>query len=146
MSNNVATAFLRDALTARQLKIEIWAPEPGSGKKAAKFRLEKEVRFRFPFIVPFIKAYYLGLPRKLTSRRGPLVCEHRLTLSTYNNGSESRHDVNTRCINRLHTKCDEFSSLLLIRCSRTFKSQEQGCRSRLCRHFRKENRCLRVCG
>lgn len=42
MSNNVATAFLRDALTARQLRIEIWAPESGSSKKSAKFKLEKE--------------------------------------------------------------------------------------------------------
>ncbi|THH09566.1 hypothetical protein EW145_g1915 [Phellinidium pouzarii] len=42
LSNNVATAFLRDALTARQLRVEIWAPEPGQGKKTAKFRLEKE--------------------------------------------------------------------------------------------------------
>ncbi|KAI5118904.1 hypothetical protein M0805_002819 [Coniferiporia weirii] len=42
LSNNVATAFLRDALTARQLRVEIWTPEPGQGKKTAKFRLEKE--------------------------------------------------------------------------------------------------------
>ena len=42
LSNNVATAFLRDALTALQLRIEIWAPEGGS-KKATKFKLEKEV-------------------------------------------------------------------------------------------------------
>lgn len=40
---NVATAFLRDALTARQLRIEIWAPETGQGRKANKFRIDKEV-------------------------------------------------------------------------------------------------------
>ena len=44
MSNNVAKAFLRDALTAKQLRIEIWVPEPGQGKKTSKFKLEKEVR------------------------------------------------------------------------------------------------------
>ena len=41
MSNNVATAFLRDALTALQLRIEIWTSE--GGKKSAKFKLDKEV-------------------------------------------------------------------------------------------------------
>lgn len=35
-------AFLRDALTALQLKVEIWAPESGK-QKSAKFFLEKEV-------------------------------------------------------------------------------------------------------
>ncbi|KAL5514499.1 hypothetical protein ACEPAG_2588 [Sanghuangporus baumii] len=40
MSNNVATAFLRDALTALQLRIEIWTSE--GGKKNTKFKLEKE--------------------------------------------------------------------------------------------------------
>ncbi|EJD05353.1 DNA mismatch repair protein MSH2 [Fomitiporia mediterranea MF3/22] len=40
LSNNVATAFLRDALTSLQLRIEIWVSE--GGKKGAKFRLEKE--------------------------------------------------------------------------------------------------------
>lgn len=40
---NAAKTFLRDALTAKQLKVEIWAPEPGQGKKATKFKLEKEV-------------------------------------------------------------------------------------------------------
>ena len=43
MSTNVAKAFLRDALTAKQLKIEIWASESGSGKKGSKFKLDKEV-------------------------------------------------------------------------------------------------------
>ncbi|TDL24664.1 DNA mismatch repair protein MSH2 [Rickenella mellea] len=42
LSINVAKAFLRDALTAKQMRVEIWAPEPGQGKKTAKFRLEKE--------------------------------------------------------------------------------------------------------
>ena len=42
LSRNVAMAFLRDALTGLQLKIEIWAPESGK-QKSAKFFLEKEV-------------------------------------------------------------------------------------------------------
>jgi len=43
LSINVAKAFLRDALTSKQLKIEIWGPDVGQGKKATKFVLEKEV-------------------------------------------------------------------------------------------------------
>ena len=43
LSQNVALAFLRDALTGLQLKVEIWAPESGK-QKSAKFFLEKEVR------------------------------------------------------------------------------------------------------
>jgi DNA mismatch repair protein MSH2 len=39
---SVAQSFLRDALTAKQLRVEIWVPEPGQGKKAAKFKLDKE--------------------------------------------------------------------------------------------------------
>ncbi|KAF9476823.1 DNA mismatch repair protein [Pholiota conissans] len=42
LKTSVAHALLRDALTTKQLRIEIWAPEPGQGKKQAKFKLEKE--------------------------------------------------------------------------------------------------------
>ncbi|KAF8189384.1 DNA mismatch repair protein MSH2 [Pholiota molesta] len=42
LKTSVAHALLRDALTTKQLRIEIWAPEPGQGKKVTKFRLEKE--------------------------------------------------------------------------------------------------------
>ncbi|EGO26852.1 hypothetical protein SERLADRAFT_436679, partial [Serpula lacrymans var. lacrymans S7.9] len=37
-----ALSFLRDALTAKQLRVEIWKPAPGQTKKASKFVLEKE--------------------------------------------------------------------------------------------------------
>jgi DNA mismatch repair protein MSH2 len=39
-----AIAFLRDALTARQLKIEIWS---GGGKKSYDWKLSKQVRLSF---------------------------------------------------------------------------------------------------
>jgi DNA mismatch repair protein MSH2 len=39
-----AMNFLRDALTSKQLRVEIWEPEPGQGKKCSKFKLDKEVR------------------------------------------------------------------------------------------------------
>ncbi|OBZ78347.1 DNA mismatch repair protein msh-2 [Grifola frondosa] len=42
LSESAAKTFLRDALTSKQLKVEIWVPEPGQGKKATKFRLDKE--------------------------------------------------------------------------------------------------------
>ncbi|KAI0732603.1 DNA mismatch repair protein [Fomitopsis betulina] len=42
MNEGQAKSFLRDALTARQLKVEIWVPEGGQGKKATKFKLDKE--------------------------------------------------------------------------------------------------------
>lgn len=45
LSSNNAKTFLRDALTSKQLKVEIWVPEAGQGKRATKFRLDKEVYF-----------------------------------------------------------------------------------------------------
>lgn len=44
LSASSAKTFLREALTARQLKVEIWEPEAGQGKRATKFQLAKEVR------------------------------------------------------------------------------------------------------
>ena len=51
LKTSVAQTFLREALTTKQLRIEIWAPEPGQGKKCSKFRLDKEVNSigSFPF-------------------------------------------------------------------------------------------------
>ena len=43
----VATSFLREALTSRQLKVEIWIPEAGHGKKVSKFKLDKEVGLEY---------------------------------------------------------------------------------------------------
>ncbi|KAJ3492212.1 hypothetical protein NLI96_g140 [Meripilus lineatus] len=42
LSSNSAKTFLREALTAKQLKVEIWVPDAGQGKKATRFRLDKE--------------------------------------------------------------------------------------------------------
>ncbi|KAF8634825.1 hypothetical protein AX17_004076 [Amanita inopinata Kibby_2008] len=38
----VAQTLLREALTTKQLRVEIWVPEAGQGKKCSKFRLDKE--------------------------------------------------------------------------------------------------------
>ena len=43
LSSSAAKTFLREALTVKQLKVEIWVPEPGQGRKAKKFVLDKEV-------------------------------------------------------------------------------------------------------
>ncbi|KAF7972811.1 hypothetical protein HWV62_17002 [Athelia sp. TMB] len=37
-----AKTFLRDVLTSKQLRVEIWKPAPGQGKKCVKFELDKE--------------------------------------------------------------------------------------------------------
>ncbi|PPR07413.1 LOW QUALITY PROTEIN: hypothetical protein CVT26_013729 [Gymnopilus dilepis] len=42
LKTSVAHMLLRDALTIKQLRVEIWVPEAGQGKKAVKFRLDKE--------------------------------------------------------------------------------------------------------
>jgi DNA mismatch repair protein MSH2 len=42
MNEMMAKSFLREALTGKQLRIEIWVPEKGQGKKATKFVLDKE--------------------------------------------------------------------------------------------------------
>ncbi|PPQ65114.1 hypothetical protein CVT24_003005 [Panaeolus cyanescens] len=41
LKNSVAHVLLRDALTTLQLRIEIWTPEAGQGKKCSKFQLDK---------------------------------------------------------------------------------------------------------
>jgi DNA mismatch repair protein MSH2 len=46
LSEAQAKAFLRDALTSKQLRIEIWEPEKGQGKKPSKFIVDKEVRHK----------------------------------------------------------------------------------------------------
>ncbi len=43
LSANSAKTFLREALTSKQLKVEIWVPEAGQGKRATRFRLGKAV-------------------------------------------------------------------------------------------------------
>ena len=46
LKTTVAQSLLRDALTVKQLKVEIYVPESGQGKRASKFTLDKEVRDR----------------------------------------------------------------------------------------------------
>ena len=40
---NQAQILLREALTTKQLRVEIWTAASGQGKKASKFELDKEV-------------------------------------------------------------------------------------------------------
>lgn len=41
---SVAQTLLREALTSKQLRVEIYESEGGQGKKSANFELTKEVR------------------------------------------------------------------------------------------------------
>lgn len=41
---SVAQMLLREALTSKQLRVEIYEPESGQGKKCVRFKLDKEVR------------------------------------------------------------------------------------------------------
>jgi DNA mismatch repair protein MSH2 len=43
LSHTVAKTFLREALTAKQLRIEIWIPEGGK-KNTSKFQISKKVQ------------------------------------------------------------------------------------------------------
>ncbi|KAF7323675.1 DNA mismatch repair protein 2 [Mycena kentingensis (nom. inval.)] len=44
LKTSVALSLLRDALTSKQLRVEIWVPAAGQGKKCVKFELDKEAR------------------------------------------------------------------------------------------------------
>jgi DNA mismatch repair protein MSH2 len=57
---SIAQAFLREALTSKQLRAEIWVPEPGQGKKYSKFKLDKEV-CRPLLFQPIIQTFVLGV-------------------------------------------------------------------------------------
>lgn len=69
LKTTVAHILLREALTSKQLRIEIWAPQPGQGKKCAKFRLDKEVgKLRGHDSIRFY-VHYLGIAWELTISR-----------------------------------------------------------------------------
>jgi len=46
---SVAQTLLREALTSKQLRVEIYEPESGQGKKSPNFELTKEVRVGYSF-------------------------------------------------------------------------------------------------
>jgi hypothetical protein len=68
LSEAQAKAFLRDALTTKQLRVEIWEPEKGQGKRPSKFAVDKEVRGAFKNIFMRSRNYLQGIPRQFTSR------------------------------------------------------------------------------
>jgi len=73
---SVAQSFLRDALTSKQLRVEIWVPEPGQGKKAAKFKLDKEAcGFRIFFALSPRLTRCPGFSGKFASRRRSSFCQ-----------------------------------------------------------------------
>jgi len=52
LSHTLAHSFLRDALTSKQLRVEIWVPAPGQGRKASKFVVEKEASKQKKEVLP----------------------------------------------------------------------------------------------
>jgi len=50
LKTSVAQMLLREALTTRQLRVEIYEPETGQNRKGTKFRLDKEVRLRLRYV------------------------------------------------------------------------------------------------
>jgi hypothetical protein len=75
MNQMQATGFLRDALTSKQLRVEIWAQE-SSGKKNAKgqFKLEKEVGRQTAFALACVAQPSRRRHRLETSRRWKICC------------------------------------------------------------------------
>jgi hypothetical protein len=67
LSETVAKTFLRDALTSKQLRVEIWKPESGQGRKASKFKLETEVKLSLIHHLELTIDFASGIPWKLTS-------------------------------------------------------------------------------
>jgi DNA mismatch repair protein MSH2 len=53
LKTSVAQSTLREALTIKQLKIEIWVQEAGAGKKSAQLKLDKEVSCSSTCLVRF---------------------------------------------------------------------------------------------
>lgn len=91
LKTSVAHTLLRDALTAKQLRIEIWVPEAGQGKKSVKFRLDKEVSLlskRHESVPPKLTFFpAIGLPRESPSSRRSSFCQFRFYFFSNCNGN-----------------------------------------------------------
>jgi hypothetical protein len=75
LSTTVAKTFLREALTTKQLRIEIWASE--GGKKAGKFTLSKQVCMQLKTSdQQILMRSTLGITREPARCRGFAVCQY----------------------------------------------------------------------
>lgn len=119
LSHTLGHTFLRDALTVKQLRVEIWAPAPGQGRKASKFVLQKEASDA-PLSARVLTRP-TGVARKPPSGRGPPLCKLGRSLCTH------------RC---RHQNC---------LCGQRRKSKDKARQHRLRRHERPRNRRRRVC-
>lgn len=68
--------FLREALTIKQLRVEIWVPAPGQGRKVAKFVLQKEVS-TIDYTENSAVQDHTGISRKPPSSRGSSLFQFR---------------------------------------------------------------------
>jgi len=101
MNQMQATGFLRDALTSKQLRVEIWVQE-SSGKKNAKgqFKLEKEVFHRTVFSLPLAlpNSFAIGITRKPPGGGRLVIREYRIIVRTDCNGHQAcDYHLRSRC-------------------------------------------------
>lgn len=113
LSYTLGHAFLREALTVKQLRVEIWVPAPGQGRKAAKFVLQKEASDATSPARVLTRP--LGVPGKPPSSRGPPLCKLGRSFCTH------RH-CNQDCL-----------------CSQRRKSKDKENQCRVRRHERPRN-------
>ena len=88
LSYTLGHTFLREALTAKQLRVEIWAPAPGQGRKASKFVLQKEASDASLSLCVLTRPP--GIPREPPSSRGPPLCKFRCPLCTHRHCNQGR--------------------------------------------------------
>lgn len=101
MNQMQATGFLRDALTSKQLRVEIWTQE-SSGKKSNKgaFKLEKEVSCRAVVLSPPLLTNHLvvGITWKPAGSRRSVIREYRVILRAHCNGHQAcNYHLRSRC-------------------------------------------------
>lgn len=89
LKTTVAQMLLREALTTKQLRVEIWVPEAGQGKKCAKFKLDKEVRCSMISVLR-ISFSITGLSWKSPSSRRPALWLVRSPLRAHCDGYQGQ--------------------------------------------------------
>lgn len=88
LNHTLGHTFLREALTVKQLRVEIWVPAPGQGRKASKFVLQKEASDAT--LPPSVLTCPLGVSGKSPSSRGPSLCKLRRPFCTHRHCNQDR--------------------------------------------------------
>lgn len=115
MRSEQTKTFLREALTSRQLRVEIWLPEAGSSKKhPSKWKLAKAVCSNLQ-THKVAETYIAGFPRKPNCSWRSFICKYWPSVSPSHYFVESNND-----------------------------GQDTDYWCGICRHKRSSNRCRRV--